>query len=139
MNGWRRRAAQEAEAKAQKALDRVVAALQMYRRAGMVTVSIEDVLALLGAEPEALEELAARSLALFRLREMHAKPEMIRLVIGGAEDFLRLWRKCGHALATARAGTHQDQSPYQVGRLKGDFLRDKAADRKAERIDFRQS
>lgn len=56
MTGWRRRAAQDAEARAQRALDRAVAALQMYRRAGMVTVTIEDVLALLGAEPEAVPE-----------------------------------------------------------------------------------
>jgi hypothetical protein len=56
VNGWRRRAAQEAEAKAQKALDRAVAVMQMYRRSGMDTVSIEDVLALLGAEPDAVPE-----------------------------------------------------------------------------------
>src|SRR5882762_6578748 len=93
----------------------------------------------LGAQPEALEELAAGGLALLGLREMHAKPEMIGLVIGGAEDFLRLRRERGHALATARAGADQDQPPHEVGRLKGDFLRDKAADRKAEHIDFRQS
>src|SRR5258708_36586061 len=60
-------------------------------------------IAVLGAQPEALEELAARSLALLGLREMHAEPEMIGLVIGGAEDFLRLWRERGHALATTRA------------------------------------
>src|SRR5258708_7419502 len=96
-------------------------------------------IAVLGAQPEALEELAARGLALLGLREMHAKPKMIGLVIGGAEDFLGLWRERGHALATARAGAYQDQAPHEVGRLKGDLLRDKAADRKAEHIDFRQS
>jgi len=64
---------------------------------------------------------------------------MIGLVIGGAEDFLRLWRERGHALPTARASADQNQSPHEVGRLKGDFLRDKAADRKPEHIDFRQS
>jgi len=36
-------------------------------------------------------------------------------------------------------GTDQDQPSYQVGRLKGDFLRNEAADRKPEHIDLRQS
>jgi hypothetical protein len=81
----------------------------------------------------------ARGLALLGLREMHAKPEMIGLVIRGAEDFLGLWRERGHALATARAGADQNQSPHEVGCLKGDFLRDKAADRKPEHIELRQS
>src|SRR5216683_956697 len=45
----------------------------------------------------------------------------------------------GHAFATARAGADQHQLADEVGRLKRDFLRDKAADRKAEHIDFRQS
>jgi hypothetical protein len=70
---------------------------------------------------------------------MYAKPKMIGLVIGGAEDFLRLWRERGHALATARTGADQDQAPHEVRRLKGDFLGDKAADREPEHIDFRQS
>jgi len=39
----------------------------------------------------------------------------------------------------AWAGADQHQLPDEVGRLKRDFLRDKAADRKAEHIDFRQS
>src|ERR1700738_725910 len=49
-------------------------------------------IAVLGAQSEALEELAASSLALLGPREVHAKPKMIGLVIGGTEDFLRLWR-----------------------------------------------
>src|SRR5216683_2938290 len=96
-------------------------------------------IAVLGAQPEALEELAACSLALRGPREMHAKPKMIGLVIGGAEDFLRLWRERSHALAAARAGADQDEAPHEVGRLKGDLLSDKAADRKAEHIDFPQA
>src|SRR6266478_2151235 len=83
-------------------------------------------IAAVGAQPEALEERAARGLAVLGLREMYAKPKMIGLVIGCAEDFLRLWCERGHAFATARAGADQDQAPYEVGRLKGDFLRDKA-------------
>src|SRR6202022_694267 len=76
---------------------------------------------------------------LLRLREVHAKPKMIGLVISGAEDFLRLRRERSHALAAPRSGADQDQAPHEVGRLKGDLLRDKAADRKAEHIDLRQS
>jgi hypothetical protein len=63
---------------------------------------------------------------------------MIGLVIGGAEDFLRLWCQRSHALAAAGAGADQDQAPDEVGRLKGDLLRDKAVDRKAEHIDLPQ-
>src|ERR1700730_10223885 len=96
-------------------------------------------IAVLGAQPEPLEELAACSLALLGARKVDAKPKMIGLVIGGAEDFLRLWRERSHALAAARAGADQDQAPHEVGRLKGDLLHDKAADRKAEHIDLRQS
>src|SRR6266849_7430953 len=96
-------------------------------------------IAVLGAQPEALEELAACSLALLGPREVHAKPKMIGLVIGGAEDFLRLWGERRHALATARAGADQNETSDEIGGLKCDFLRDKAADRKAEHIDLRQS
>ena len=73
------------------------------------------------------------------MRKVHVKPKMIGLVIGGAEDFLRLWSERSHALAAARAGADQDQAADEIGGLKCDFLRDKAADRKAEHIDFRQS
>src|SRR5260370_14495975 len=65
-------------------------------------------IAALGAQPEALEELAAGGLALLGLREMHAKPKMIGLVIGGAEDFLRLRRERRHILGTATAGADQN-------------------------------
>jgi hypothetical protein len=67
------------------------------------TFSFSSGSAVLGAEPEALEELAAGSLAPGGVREMRAKPKMIRLVTGGADDFLRLRRERGHALATAHA------------------------------------
>lgn len=57
MTAFRRRAAvQDAEARAQRVLDRAVAALRMYHRNGMDKVSIEDVLALLGVEAEAVPE-----------------------------------------------------------------------------------
>src|SRR5258707_794099 len=39
---------------------------------------------------------------------MHAKPKMIGLFIGGAEDFLRFRRECGHTLAAARGVVDQD-------------------------------
>ena len=70
---------------------------------------------------------------------MHVKPKLIGIVIGGAEDFLRLWSERAHALATARAGADQHEVLDEIGGLKCDFLRDKSADRKAEHIDFRQS
>src|SRR5258705_4992799 len=60
--------------------------LDLSRRDFLVNLGI----AVLATQPEPLEELAARSLALLGAREVHAKPKMIGLVIGGAEDFLRL-------------------------------------------------
>ena len=96
-------------------------------------------IAVLAAKPEALEELTSCSLALLGMRKVHAKPKMIEIVIGGAEDFLRLWSERSHALAAARAGADQHEAPDEIGGLKCDFLRDKAADRKAEHIDLRQS
>ena len=42
---------QEAETRAQRALDRAAAMLKQYRRNGLTVVSIEDVLELLGTDP----------------------------------------------------------------------------------------
>src|SRR3984893_2278125 len=96
-------------------------------------------IAVLRAQAEAFEKLSACSLAFLGPREMDPKPKMIGVVISGAEDFLCLRREGRHAFAAARAGADQDQAPHEVGRLKSDLLRDKAADRKSEHIDLRQS
>jgi hypothetical protein len=42
-------------------------------------------------------------------------------------------------MPSPRRGPHQHQAANKMGGRKGDFLRDKAADRKAEHVDFRQS
>lgn len=47
---------QEAETRAQKTLDRAAAMLLGYRRNGLTTVSIEDVLELLGTDPDTVPE-----------------------------------------------------------------------------------
>src|ERR1700731_4432278 len=96
-------------------------------------------IAILGAQAKAFEELTACSLTFLGSREVYAKPKMIRFVISGAEDFLRLRREGRHAFAAARAGADEDQPPHEVGRLKGDLLCDKPANRKSEHIDLRQS
>ena len=58
MTAWRRRAApQQAEARAQRALDRAVTTLQSYHRDGLTMVSIEDVLTLLGTAPDSVPVL----------------------------------------------------------------------------------
>jgi hypothetical protein len=49
-------------------------------------------IAVLRAQAEAFEELAACSLTFLGPREMDPKPKMIGVVISGAEDFLRLRR-----------------------------------------------
>src|ERR1700719_1239642 len=72
-------------------------------------------------------------------REVYAKPKMIRFVLSGAEDFLCLRREGPGAFAASRAGADEYQPPHEVGRLKGDLLCDKAANRKSEHIDLRQS
>jgi hypothetical protein len=85
-------------------------------------------IAVLGTQPGALEELAASSLALIG-----------PLVIGGAEDFLRLCVSVAMPSLLRGPVPTKTRRLTKVGRLKGDLLRDKAADRKAEHIDLRQS
>src|SRR5258708_40089633 len=84
-------------------------------------------IAVLAAQPEALEELASCRLALPGRRKVHVKPKMVGIIIAGAQDFLRLWSERRHALAAARAGADQHEAPDEIGGLKCDFLRDKAA------------
>ena len=64
---------------------------------------------------------------------------MIGRVVARAEDAVAFRRPALHALAAARRGPYQHQAANKIGGRKGDFLRDKAADRKAEHVDFRQS
>jgi len=57
VSGFRKRAvSQEAEKRAQRALDRAEAMLLSYRRNGLTMVSIEDVLTLLGTDPDTVPE-----------------------------------------------------------------------------------
>src|ERR1700676_993248 len=46
--------------------------------------------------------------------KVHVKPKMIGIVIGGAEDFLRLWSERSHALAATRAGADQHEAPDEI-------------------------
>jgi len=84
-------------------------------------------IAVLTAQPEAPEEFTSCSLAVLGMRKVHVKPKMVRIALGGTEDFLRLWRERGHVLPTARAGADQYEAPDEIGGLKCDFLRDKVA------------
>lgn len=55
MSSFRRRAVpQEGEARARRTIDRAVAMLNAYRRNGLTMISIEDVLTLLGTDPDAV-------------------------------------------------------------------------------------
>jgi hypothetical protein len=56
--GFRRQRAvpQEREARAQRALDRTAAMLKAYRGNGLTVISIEDVLTLLGSDPDTVPE-----------------------------------------------------------------------------------
>src|SRR5216684_556270 len=73
---------------------------ELRRRHTLVHLGI----AALGAPPEAAQPGAAGCLAGFRWSEEDAEPQMVRRVVGGAEDLLRFRRQGGHALAAARAG-----------------------------------
>jgi hypothetical protein len=64
---------------------------------------------------------------------------VIGRIVAGAEDTVAFRRPALHALAAARRGPHQHQAANKIRGRKGDFLRDKAADRKAEHVDFRES
>ena len=69
----------------------------------------------------------------------NAEPKVIGRVVARAEDAVAFRRPALHALAAARPGPHQHQAANELGGREGDFLRHKAADRKAEHVDFRQS
>jgi hypothetical protein len=64
---------------------------------------------------------------------------VIRWVIARTEDAVAFRRSTLHALAATRRGAHKHYAANKIGSRKGNFLRDKAADRKAQHIDFRQS
>src|SRR5215469_4126928 len=64
---------------------------------------------------------------------------MLRRVVGGAEDPLRLRRLRPHSFSATRTGANQDQLANEFGRLQGDLLGDEAADRDAEHIDQGQA
>src|SRR5439155_17727983 len=87
----------------------------------------------------ALQELLSRRLARLGRTELGREPDMLRRVIGGAEDPLCYPGQRIHSLTAARARTHQDQFAYEIGRLQRDFLRDHAADREAEHIHLVQT
>jgi hypothetical protein len=96
-------------------------------------------IAVLGAQPEALKELAAGSLALLGPCKVHVKPKMIGLVIGGTEDFLRLCVRVAIPSPLRGPVPTKTRRLTRSGGLKYDFLCNKAANRKVEHIDFRQS
>src|SRR5216683_3669151 len=96
-------------------------------------------IAVFSAAEEALQEFAAGGLAGFRVGEVDLQPELLRHLVGGAENLLRFRRESGHVLAAARAGADEHQAPHQIGGLQRDLLGDEAADREAEHINFLQS
>ena len=56
------------------------------------------------------------------------EPKVIRLVIDGSQDFLRLRCERREVLAAAWTGVDQHEASDEVGSLKRDFLRYKAAE-----------
>ena len=65
-------------------------------------------IAVLAAQPEALDEFASGRLAFLGRREMHAKPEIVRVGIGCTEDFFAFRRASIHTLTAARSGADQN-------------------------------
>jgi hypothetical protein len=70
---------------------------------------------------------------------MNRKPEMLRRVIGSAEDLPRLRRLRRHSFTATWTGANQDQLANELRGLQGDLLGDEAADRDAEHIDLGQA
>ena len=60
----------------------------------------------------ALQELQPRSLGVLGLTEMNREPQMLRRIIGGAEDLLRFRSQGRHPLAAARTGAEVPQRRY---------------------------
>src|SRR5260370_775508 len=95
-------------------------------------------IAVFSAAEETLQEFAAGGPAGFRVGEVDLEPDLLRHLVGGAEDLLRFRREGRHVLAAARAGADQHQAPDQLRGRQRDLLGDEAADRAAEHIDLLQ-
>src|ERR1700743_1235905 len=91
------------------------------------------------SKPETLEEFAAGRLARRRRREKYAEPQMIRILVTGAENTVTLRRSALHPFAATRACPDQNETTNKIGRLQRDFLADKSADRKAKHVDTGQA
>jgi hypothetical protein len=91
-------------------------------------VSVHLRIAIFVPPSEAFQKRATRRLARLRRCEESTEQKVIRLVIGGSQDFLRLWCERREVLAAAWTGVDQHEVPDEVGSLKRDFLRDKAAE-----------
>src|SRR6202171_4158791 len=109
--------------------------LDLGRRHFLVHLGI----AVFSAAEEALQEFAAGGLAGFRIREVDLQPDLLRHIVGGAEDLLRFRREGRHVAAAARTGADQHQAPDQLRGLQRDLLGDEAADREAEDINLLES
>src|SRR6267143_4734966 len=96
-------------------------------------------IAALGAPAEAFQIGAASCLAGFGWSEEDAEPQMVRRVVGSAENPLRFRSQRGHALAAARAGADQHQSADQLRRDKSQLLRHQAAEGEAEHVDLAET
>src|ERR1700722_2786474 len=93
-------------------------------------------IAVLSAEPKPLEEFAASGLACGRRRKEYPEPQMIRILVTGAENPVALGGSALHPFAAARARADQNEAADQIGRLKRNLLADESAHRKTEHIDF---
>src|ERR687891_2795633 len=90
----------------------------------------------LASGPDALQVAAARGLARLGRREEDRKPHQILRLIDLPKQRCGVWGKLGHALAAARTGTDENQSPHELGSIDSDLLGDVSAHREAEEIDL---
>src|SRR5258708_2307777 len=81
----------------------------------------------------------ARRLTPLRGREECAKPYMVRILFPTAKNRLRLRGQSCHAFASARPRTNEHQTSDQLRLRERNFLRDEAAERKAEHVDWREA
>src|SRR5580658_7516409 len=86
-----------------------------------------------------LEPGLARRVTRRALRKEQVQRAFLLGAVGTIDDVHHLARKFLHAFAARRAGTYEEDAPYQFGRVKHHLLRDHAADRETEQINLLQT
>src|SRR5580692_544057 len=88
------------------------------------------------ARPLPFQIFPSRRLAPRRWRKEDTKPKLVRRIVAGSEDLLRLGSERRHPLATPWARAHEDKLSDKIWPVAGELLCTKAAHRESESVEF---